>query len=204
MIPTWVPMALEVATHTVAVVCVFEGVRRIRALGVSKSAVLSATFGLIYCFGYAGLSYWSHNVQREAWVILDKGADIPELPIDWGANFPPQQRTNASHEIAEAAFSEHGQLRHYFDAAGTRLLFSPTQVDLDHREQKISQLQGLNLLRRKVQVVMSSGYSLRSLRPFSVFGGHGAILAILRSGRMLLDEIERHRLCQSLCRYTRP
>lgn len=133
-------MALEVATHTVAVVCVFEGVRRIRALGVSKSAVLSATFGLIYCFGYAGLSYWSHNVQREAWVILDKGADIPELPIDWGANFPPQQRTNASHEIAEAAFSEHGQLRHYFDAAGTRLLFSPTQVDLDHREQKISQL----------------------------------------------------------------
>jgi hypothetical protein len=140
MISSWFSVSLEVATHTVAVVCVFEGVRRICAFGVSKSAVLSATFGLIYCFGYAGLSYWAHNVQHEASVILHRGANIPELPIDWGANLPPQQRANSSHEIAEAAFSEHGQLKHYFDAAGARLLFSPTQVDLDHRGKKITQL----------------------------------------------------------------
>lgn len=126
--------------HTLAVVCVFDGVRRLCAFGVSKSAVLSATFGLIYCLGYAVLGYWSHDVQREAWVLLNRGANIPELPADWGASFPPQQRANASHEIAEAAFSEDGQLRHYFDAAGKRQLFSPTQVDLNHREQKIAQL----------------------------------------------------------------
>ena len=133
-------MSLEVAAHTFAVVAVFEGVRRTRAFGASKFAVLCATFGLICCLGYSGLNYWSHKVQYEAWVTLSRGANIPDLPIDWGANFPPQQRAKSSHEIAEAAFIEYGKRKHYFDAAGTRVLFSPTQVDLDHREQKITQL----------------------------------------------------------------
>lgn len=161
-------MSLEVATHTFAIVCVFEGVLRLRAFGVSKSAVLSAAFGLIYCFGYAGLSYWSHKVQHEAWVIPKRGANIPELPIDWGANPPPQQRANSSHEIAEAAFSEHGHLRHYFDAAGTRLLFSPTQVDLDRREQKLTELARLKFAAEE----SSSSYVQWLLIPFfaSVFG----------------------------------
>ena len=144
MITSWLSLALDVATHTFAIVCVFEGVRRISAFGLSKTAVLSAAFGLLYCIGYAGFSYWAHNFQHDTSVLLHKGVNVPELPIDWGANFPPKQRANSSLELARAAFSEHGQLRYYFDETGKRLLFSPTQVDLDHREQKIAQLAQLD------------------------------------------------------------
>lgn len=144
MIPAWLALSFEVAKDTFAIVCVFEGVRRISTFGVSKVAVAAATFGLIYCFGYAGFSYWAHNFQRDTAVKLHKGANVPDLPIDWGANFPPLQRASSSHELAKVAFSEHGQLRYYFDESGKRLLFSPAQTDIDHRERRIALLAKLD------------------------------------------------------------
>ncbi|TAK63782.1 hypothetical protein [Methylobacter sp.] len=144
MITSWLSLAFDAARHTFAIVCVFEGVRRISTFGVSKIAVFSAVFGLLYCIGYAGFSYWAHNFQRDASVLLHKGVVVPELPTDWGTNLPPQQRANSSLMLARVAFSEYGQLRYYFDETGKKLLFLPTQADLDHREQKVAQLAQLD------------------------------------------------------------
>ena len=140
MSTSWLALAVDIAAHTFAIVCVFDGVRRLSAFGLSKGAVLSAAFGLIYCVGYAGFSYWNHNFQHEASTLLQNGVAVPELPSDWGANFPPKQRAESSLELARAAFGENGKLRFYFDESGKRLLYAPSQIDLDQREKKIAQL----------------------------------------------------------------
>lgn len=140
MISSWLSLAFDVSIHTFAIVCVFEGVRRIKTYGLSKAAVFSAVFGLLYCIGYAGFSYWAHNFQRDTAVLLHKGPAIPELATDWGANFPPQKRASSSLELAQAAYSEDGQLRHHFDETGKRLLFAPSQADIERREKKVAQL----------------------------------------------------------------
>jgi hypothetical protein len=133
-------LAVDVATHTFAIVCVFDGVRRITTFGLSRTAVLSAAFGLLYCIGYAGFSYWAHNSERDMSALLEKGVAVPELPTDWGANLPPKQRAKSSLELAHAAFSEHGQLRYYFDETGKQQLYVPSQIGLDQREKKVAQL----------------------------------------------------------------
>lgn len=140
MSTSWLPLAFDVAAHTFAVVCIFEGVRRISAFGPSKSAVFSAAFGFLYCVAYAGFSYWAHNFQHEASGLLQKGVAVPELPGDRGASFPPKQRAESSVELARAAFGENGKLRFYFDESGKRLLYVPSQADLDQREKKVAQL----------------------------------------------------------------
>ena len=149
MITSWLSLAFDVASHTFAIVCVFEGFRRISTFGFSKAAVISAAFGLIYCFGFAGFSYSAHNFQRDTLVLLKKGASVPELTPDWGASLSPQQKTNASLSLARTEFSEHGKLRYYFDETGKKQLFSPSQIDLDHREQKVAQLAQLDFAAEK-------------------------------------------------------
>lgn len=131
-----IDLVLSVVAHTFAVICIFDGVRRISAFGFSKSAAICTTFGLLYCIGYAGFSYWVHNFQVEASRLLHKGVTVPELAVDWGDKFSPQQRAKTSIELAKAEFDANGRLRHYFDESGERLLFSPTQIDLDEREKK--------------------------------------------------------------------
>jgi hypothetical protein len=144
MISTLLALSFEIAQFMLAIVCVFEGTRRLSSFGVSKGAVLTATVGFLCCLSYAGISYRAHKYQGDALVLLQRGVEIPELPIDWGANLPALQRESTSHELAEAAFSEHGQLRYHFDETGKRILFSPTQANLDHREEKIAELTKLD------------------------------------------------------------
>lgn len=133
-------LAVNIASHTFAIVCIFEGVRRICAIGPSKGAVLSLAFGLLYCVGYAGFSFRANKFQHEASTLLQKEVAVPELPKNWGGNILPKQKSEFSLGLARAAFSESGKLRFYFDESGRRLLYAPSQVDLDQREKKIAQL----------------------------------------------------------------
>ena len=127
-----------------AIVCIFEGVRRIGVFGFSKSPLMSAALGFVYIIGYATISYSAHNLQLKAAAIIHKGIAVPEQAADWGADFSPIKRSEISIQIARVAFSEHGQLRYYFDEAGKRLLFAPGQADIDKREIRVVQLAQLD------------------------------------------------------------
>ena len=137
-------LAFDVAAPTCAIVCIFEGVRRISVFGLSKNATLSAVFGFVYVIGYATFSYSAHNLQLRAAAMLHKGIAIPEQAADWGAHFSPIKKSEISIHIARVAFSEHGQLRYYFDEAGKRLLLAPSQADIDKREIRVAQLAQLD------------------------------------------------------------
>ena len=75
-------LVFDVAAHTFAIICIFEGVRRISVFGFSKSALMSAEFGFVYVIGYASFSYSSHNLQLKAAAMLHKGIAVPEQAAD--------------------------------------------------------------------------------------------------------------------------
>jgi hypothetical protein len=142
---TWTSFVIVVALSTFAVVCVFEGVRRLCTHDFSKIALVTASFGLLYCVGYVGFNYWTYTVLHTGSVVLRKGVVIPKLPTEWG-NFPLTQKAEVSIGIARGIFLERGQLSYHFDELGNKLLFSPNQVDLNQREEKVAQLARLDYM----------------------------------------------------------
>lgn len=121
-------------------VCLFEGMRRIGASGVSRNSVVLAVFGLVFLAPHIGYGYWAHQFQIQTLETVRKGVTIPELPDNWGVDFPPEKRNQGSVELARAAFIEHGRLYRYFTQSGERLVFAPTYADLQEREAKVAGL----------------------------------------------------------------
>jgi hypothetical protein len=134
---TSVDLVMSVISFLFPIVCLFEGTRRMANQGVSKNHVLLAVLGFVVLLGNFGFSYWVHEFQMETLQTLRKGINVPDLPPEWGSNFPTERRNANSLALARAAFLEHGLLRHYFSKSGERLVFTPTQTDLEERENNI-------------------------------------------------------------------
>ncbi len=138
MILAWFDLIASVGGYIFPLMCLFEGVRQWATFGTHRNAVLLSTFGLAVMLVHIGYSYWVHQYQIEILSRVEKGLDIPEVPVIWGSDMPPEKRTSGSLELAHAAFLEHGRLHHYFDKSGERILFAPAASDLQERERKVA------------------------------------------------------------------
>jgi hypothetical protein len=138
---SWV---LDAATYTLAIVCVFDGVLRISSFGMSKKVIIPTIFGILFLVGHAAMSYTTHSMQLKLASTMQNLVVSTKLVPDWGVDLPSAKRTEISLVYARMAFRSHGRLDYYFDHSGKRQLFAPSQVDLDEREQNISQAAVLN------------------------------------------------------------
>jgi hypothetical protein len=129
-----------------AIVCLYDGTQRIRRAGISKRAAACAAIGVIYFVMYAAYSFWSIKFVNETVAMLSKGVTIPQITEDWGKNFSRQERFENSYLIAKMAYYDHGQLRHYFDQAGTKVLFAPSEDQIREREKNVAVLAKLSYL----------------------------------------------------------
>ena len=122
------------------IICLFEGIRRSAALGISRNSLILSILGFVFLLAQIGYGDLAHQLHLDVLESLRRVIDIPELPEDWGSEFLPEKRNKDSHEHARIAFLDHGRLSHYFSKSGERLVFAPTSTDLQERERKVVSL----------------------------------------------------------------
>lgn len=134
----WLSFAVDTIGGGCALICVFEGTRRIASGVRARNAVLMLGFGALYCLMYGGYFLWRHQELRAYGDTLYSQVYKGELPADWRSELPGPRREAGSLALARSAFVQSGSLRTYFDAAGERKPFMPSQADLKRRDNVVA------------------------------------------------------------------
>jgi len=134
MLTYWLDFAVTTAGGAAAFVCLFEGVRRWRAFGAHRTAVVMTVLGGIFCGAQSGVAYWKHGVMKEMAPTLHRNMFAGELPDDWAQNLEPAKRESSSLAMAKMTFVDTGRFRSYFDKSGQRRSYAPTEEDIRQRE----------------------------------------------------------------------
>jgi hypothetical protein len=139
MILEWLQYVGDVGARLLAVLCLFEGARRLTVVGMHWTGTLVLSLGAFLCLAYGGMAYWKHTVLVDASKMLEKSILSAHLPLadDWGTGCCSDKRESSSLAMVRAAFVESGKLHTYFDSAGARRLFAPSQEDLKKREDAV-------------------------------------------------------------------
>jgi hypothetical protein len=115
---------------------------RIR-LGIGRRwlSVLLCAMALTAFVGFALTSgYLSYRIAAFAETLRNPRA-MPKLPLDWGSEWPPENRTKYSKMLAEIAYKERGESSQYFDLRGELLDFVPTAQDRQRRDAYLTWIQ---------------------------------------------------------------
>lgn len=134
----WLSFAVDTIGGGCALICVFEGTRRIAARGAGRNAVLMVSLGALYCLLYGGYFLWRHHELGVYAATLYGQVSKGELPADWRKEMTGARREAGSLALARSAFVESGTLRTYFDAAGERKPFAPSQADIKRRDHVVA------------------------------------------------------------------
>jgi hypothetical protein len=134
MITQWLDFVATTAGGAVAFICLFEGTRRMRAYGIHRTAVLLAAFGTLFCLAHVSFSYWRHVALKDMAQGLPMKMFTDELPPNWGKQLASKERETSSLAMARIGFVESGKFRSYFDQAGERRKFSPSEDDIKSRD----------------------------------------------------------------------
>ena len=139
MIIEWLEYVGDVGVRLVAVLCLFEGARRLTVIGVHRTGVLILGLGAFLCLAYGGMAYWKHTMLVDASKFLGRNVLSANLPLadDWGTACCSDKRESSSLAMVRAVFVESGKLHTYFDSAGARKLFAPSQEDIKKREDTV-------------------------------------------------------------------
>jgi hypothetical protein len=134
----WLSFAVDAIGGVCALICLFEGARRLGAHGVRRTAALMAGLGALYCLLYGGYFLVKHQETRDYARALYPEVYRTDLPADWGNQLPPARREAGSMALARSAFVESGTLRSYFDATGAKKPFAPSQADVKRRDRVVA------------------------------------------------------------------
>lgn len=134
MLTAWLDFAVTTAGSAAAFVFLFEGVRRWRAFGIHRTAVIMTALGALFCGGQSGVAYWKYGLMKEMAPTLQRDMFTGELPDDWAPNLDPAKRESSSLAMAKMAFVDTGRFRSYFDKSGERRTYAPTEDDIRQRE----------------------------------------------------------------------
>ncbi len=138
MTDDWVSFALNGVGGFAAIVCLFEGTRRIGARGARLIAVLMVALGGLFCASYGAIAYWTHEIQIETSELLRHGVFFAQRLPDWGKNMGAEERQTLSLAYARATYLAHGMLVAQLDRSGAGKLFEPSQEDVNRRESIVS------------------------------------------------------------------
>jgi hypothetical protein len=116
-----------------AIVCVFEGTRRLGAPRAGRNAVLMVAVGGLFCAVWGALAFWDHWTRNEAIETLRQRVAVKSLPANL-AKLPAERREKLGESHSRAAYIESGNLETYRDRKGAAKLFAPSQADIKQRE----------------------------------------------------------------------
>ncbi len=138
MVESWIDFALYVAAGAVALLCLFEGTRRVGAYGVHRTGVLMFVASAAACAAAGGFAYQKYGMLSAA-----AGAGLRKAPATQAAaafsKIPsPERKELLSQAVAKRRFTESGAPGPYIDHNGETKTFVPTLDDLKAREKVVA------------------------------------------------------------------
>jgi len=119
-----------------AVVGLFDGVRRLVAHGAKRRAIYEVTACALASIAMGSFYLWACAKEQDLIEGLNKNP-YAELPSGWAADLTAEARAKASHSYASAAFMGQGILLKHSDMQGQWVRFQPNQQDIADREKAI-------------------------------------------------------------------
>lgn len=123
MIFDWLEFALNVVGGTMAFLCLFEGMRRVGALGTRRGSVLICLLGITFFAVYGAFAYWRY---------MDITDTLSLRHVKPAAARAPGDLTSA-----RATFIASGRLASYMER-GEKKTFAPAQDDIRRRERVVA------------------------------------------------------------------
>jgi hypothetical protein len=137
MIENLVDFVLNVAAGAVALVCLFEGTRRLGAYGVHRKAMLLMLLSVSVCALYGGFAYQRYaDLNTTLLVSQQKPAKVQAAT--WSRVASPEKKELLSQASARQTFRASGTLGPYIDRNGETRTFAPNQEDLAARERVVT------------------------------------------------------------------
>jgi hypothetical protein len=171
MIEDWTSFLVTGVCGICAIVCAFEGVRRIATQRAGRNAVLMLVFGELFCAAWGGFAYWDHWTRNETLEQLQHTATVKDLPADF-AKLPPDKREKLGISYARATYIERGNVIPYVELSGALKSFVPRQADIQQRESRVT---------RRAQLAHAARDSYEDAFQWWLWGLLAAILGYLVS-----------------------
>jgi hypothetical protein len=116
-----------------ATIAVFEGTRRVKLDGAGRKAGLLLAFGLAVFGVRAGYSAWASSALEDLLIPVERPpVSIPEV----AARLQPVEREVATRMRAQIVFEKSGRLVTYDRADGEKILYAPSQTEIERRERQ--------------------------------------------------------------------
>jgi len=137
MIENLVDFILNVTAGAVALLCLFDGMRRLGAHGVHRKAMLLILMSACVCALYGGFAYQRYtDLKTTLLVRQQKPAKVQAAT--WSKVASPEKKELLSQALARQTFRASGTLGPYIDRSGETRTFAPTPEDLAARERVVA------------------------------------------------------------------
>jgi hypothetical protein len=138
MAENWIDFALYVAAASVALLCLFEGTRRIGAYGAHRAGVLMFVASAAACATAGGFAYQKYGTLNAAVGTVQRKAPATQTAAVFTKVPSPERKELLSQAVAKRRFKESGAPGPYIDRNGETKTFVPTLDDLKAREQVVA------------------------------------------------------------------
>ena len=137
MIENPVDFILNVTAGAIALLCLFDGTRRLGAYGLHRKAMLLILMSAGVCALYGGFAYQRYtDLKTTLLVRQQKPAKVQAAT--WSRVASPEKKELLSQALARQTFRASGALGPYIDRSGEARTFAPNQEDLAARERVVA------------------------------------------------------------------
>jgi hypothetical protein len=137
MVENWIDFALYVAAGTGALLCLFEGTRRIGAYGAHRAGVLMFVASAAACATAGGFAYQKYGTLSAVAGTGQRKAPATQSAAIFNKVGSPERKELLSQAVAKQRFKESGAPGPYIDRNGETKTFVPTLDDLKAREKVV-------------------------------------------------------------------
>jgi hypothetical protein len=138
MIENMVDFVVSAGAGVIALLCLFEGARRIGVHGMHRKAVLMVVLSAGVCALYGGFAHQKYVDMRTTLLTGQRRAAPVQAATAWTRVTSREKRETLTLALARQTFKESGTLGAYIDRNGQTRTFAPTQEDLVARERVLA------------------------------------------------------------------
>lgn len=123
--------------YVFCIILIFEGTKRIFLKPRRRYSFLLLSLGISYVVIFSTAYFHYANKFEKVSRPSDKFSLNPNIPEDWRAESPPDERESYSKIMARFYYKETGSLINYVDQTGTWRPYCPTDDDVKMRDVNI-------------------------------------------------------------------
>jgi hypothetical protein len=147
MITDWFNYGIDTFAVVASVLALFEGAKLLAEKGVTRRAVATLLIGAVACTAWASMNYFKFQTVTKILAQIESSGDLKVPPRDqWSTSLSPNQKEEIALALARHEYFRHGKLTNFIDRNNASKLFSPSQKEMNEREDHLVQLTQLRLL----------------------------------------------------------